>query len=65
MYTWIWRNLPGPLVLRLLEALVLIGAVVWLLLFVVFPAVDPHLPWSDVTVPTDDAVAARRVGSPA
>jgi hypothetical protein len=34
VYSWIWRTLPG-------------GA---LLLFVVFPWVEPRLPFNDVTV---------------
>ena len=51
MYVWIWRHLPGPLAVRLLQVLVLVLAVVALLLFVVFPWVEPHLPISQVTVP--------------
>lgn len=47
MYAWIWRHLPGPLPVRLLEALVLIAAVTAVLLFAVFPWVEPHLPWRD------------------
>jgi hypothetical protein len=50
MYTWIWRHLPGPLSLRLLETLLLVAAVCALLLFVVFPLVEPHLPLNQVTV---------------
>lgn len=50
MYSWIWRHLPGPLVVRLLEATVLLAGTVALLLIVVFPAVEPLLPYSDVTV---------------
>lgn len=49
MYAWIWRQLPGPTAVRVLEALVLVAAVVALLLFVVFPWVDPRLPFNDVT----------------
>jgi hypothetical protein len=52
VYTWIWRHLPGPLPVRLLQALLLVAAVAALLLFVVFPAVEPLLPYSDVTVDT-------------
>nr|WP_300341248.1 hypothetical protein [Actinomyces sp.] len=37
MYGWIWRHLPGPVWLRLFEALILIAAVVLLLFQVVFP----------------------------
>jgi hypothetical protein len=44
MYGWIWRHLPGPLAVRLLEALVLFLAVVALLFFVIFPWVEPLLP---------------------
>jgi hypothetical protein len=51
MYTWIWRHLPGPLPARLLQVLLLLAAVSALLLFVVFPWIEPHLPISQVTVP--------------
>ena len=50
MYGWIWRHLPGPTWIRALQAVVLVLAVVALLLFVVFPWVEPHLPVNDVTV---------------
>jgi hypothetical protein len=49
MYAWIWRHLPGKLAIRLVIAFVLIAGVIALLLFVVFPAVDPLLPFNDVT----------------
>ena len=51
MYVWIWRHLPGPVSVKLLQTLVLVAAVCALLLFVVFPAVEPHLPINQVTVP--------------
>ena len=50
MYGWIWRHLPGPTAVRALLALVLVAAVSALLLFVVFPHVEPHVPFADVTV---------------
>ena len=50
MYTWIWRHLPGPLAARIAEALFLVLAVSLLLLFVVFPWIEPHLPFNQVTV---------------
>ena len=50
MYAWIWRHLPGGRALRVLEAVLLVLAVVALLLFVVFPWVEPRLPFNDVTV---------------
>ncbi|MFW3171996.1 hypothetical protein [Geodermatophilus sp. CPCC 206100] len=50
MYTWIWRHLPGGTAVKALLSLVLIAAVSALLLFVVFPHVEPYLPFADVTV---------------
>ncbi len=50
MYVWIWRHLPGMLALKLLQVLLLVAAVCALLLFVVFPWIEPHLPISQVTV---------------
>jgi hypothetical protein len=51
MYVWIWHHLPGPLAAKLGETLVLLLAVTALLLFVVFPWIEPHLPINQVTVP--------------
>jgi hypothetical protein len=50
MYSWIWRHLPGGTATRALLSLVLVLAVTALLLFVVFPWVEPRLPFGDVTV---------------
>lgn len=50
MYVWIWRRLPGPLGLRLLQATLLVAAVVAVLLLAVFPWAEPRLPFNDVTV---------------
>ena len=50
MYRWSWRHLPGPTAARAVQALLLALAACALLLFVVFPAVEPHLPFSSVTV---------------
>jgi hypothetical protein len=50
MYGWIWRQLPGGTAVKGLTATVLVVVVVALLLFVVFPWVEPHLPFNDVTV---------------
>ncbi len=57
MYTWFWRHLPGPLPVRLLLALLAFAAVTALLFFWVFPAVEPLLPFSDVTVDPADGSA--------
>ncbi|SFD84495.1 hypothetical protein SAMN04487819_10438 [Actinopolyspora alba] len=50
MYAWIWRRLPGPLAVRAVTALLLVVGVIALLLFVVFPAVEPLLPFGDPTL---------------
>jgi hypothetical protein len=50
MYGWIWRTLPGRVPLKVLSSFVLLVAVLALLFFVVFPAVEPHLPSSHVNV---------------
>lgn len=50
MYTWIWRHLPGPAAIRFLQVLFLVAAVSAVLLFVVFPWLEPHLPLDHVTV---------------
>ena len=50
MYGWIWRHLPGGATSRALLSVVLVLAVCALLLFVVFPWAEPHLPFNDITV---------------
>lgn len=51
MYGWMWRHLPGPVAARLLITLVVLVGVLALLMLVVFPALDPLLPFNDVSVP--------------
>ena len=50
MYGWIWRHLPGAVPAKLLGALALVLAVCALLLFVVFPWIEPLLPFTEVTI---------------
>lgn len=49
MYVWIWRKLPGPTAVKLIEAVLLGAMVVALLLFVIFPWIEPSLPFTDPT----------------
>lgn len=56
MYGWIWRHLPGPTPVRLLIALVVIAGIVLLLFTVVFPWLEPLLPFTDVTVDDEGSV---------
>jgi len=50
MYGWIWRHLPGPTWLRVIEAAVLIGLAVVALFTWVFPWAAPLLPFNQLTV---------------
>ncbi len=50
MYRWLWHQLPGPTAARTLQALVLLGVVVAVLMLLVFPALEPHLPFAQDTV---------------
>ena len=49
MYAWIWRHLPGPTSAKVVEAVVLVLGIVALLMLVVFPWVEPLLPFNQVT----------------
>lgn len=49
MYGWIWRKLPGPLAARLSIAVVLVLGIIALLMFIVFPWLEPLLPFNNVT----------------
>lgn len=50
MYSWIWRRLPGPRALKVVQVLVLCLITVAALFHWVFPAIEPwvnqpSLPW--------------------
>jgi hypothetical protein len=50
VYVWIWRHLPGNALAKAFGSFLLFLGVVALLFFVVFPWVEPRLPFNDVTV---------------
>ena len=50
MYSWIWRMIPGGLPGKIAGSVVLALLVAALLWFVIFPWIDPLLPFNDVTV---------------
>ncbi|MGW3994354.1 hypothetical protein ACWEF6_12800 [Amycolatopsis sp. NPDC004772] len=50
MYAWIWRKLPGPFAAKLTVAVVLVLGVIALLMFVVFPWLEPRLWFNEVAV---------------
>lgn len=49
-YGLVWRLLPGPTPLKVVEASVLILAVVAVLFVWVFPQVAPFMPFNNTTV---------------
>ncbi|MEI6694100.1 MAG: hypothetical protein WCL12_05185 [Actinomycetes bacterium] len=69
MYGWVWRHMFGPWPLKVIQSLILLGAVVALLFLVIFPWVEPRLPFTDVTVnnspqPTAPQVPAQQPSDP-
>ena len=50
MYSAIWRLLPGPTWLKVVEVLALVAVVLWVLLAWVFPAIEPLLPFDRIDV---------------
>jgi len=73
VYGWLWRKLPGPWPVRTLEALALFVGVCAFLVMIVFPWVEPQLPFSDnvvdggsspaTTAPTTPGGATPDVGT--
>jgi hypothetical protein len=50
LYVWIWRTLPGNWAAKLAGSLLLLLGVIVALALVVFPFVEPRLPWNNVNV---------------
>jgi hypothetical protein len=50
MYVWIWRNLPGNLLVRALLATMLFLAIVAILWYWAFPWAYVHLPLDSVGI---------------
>ena len=63
MYGWIWRTLPGGRAAKTAGSVVLFGLAVALLFLVVFPALEPLLPFADVTVETEQTGADPVTGT--
>lgn len=57
MYGTLWRRLPGPWPMKLVESAVLLTGVVALMFIVVFPWIEPRLPFTDVTVDEEQSGA--------
>lgn len=65
MYGWLWRKLPGGVAEKILSVTLLAAAFLALLFFVVFPWVEPRLPWNDVTITSPRPPSASAAASPA
>ena len=64
LYAAIWRALPGPLVVRILLAAVLVLIVVAVCFLWLFPRIAPLMPFNDNTVdPTASRAASQVVQS--
>ena len=63
MYAWIWQKLPGAWPFKVLESVVAGAAIVALLFIVVFPAVEPNLPFINVTI--DESTTPSGSSTPA
>lgn len=50
IYGAIWRALPGPTPLKVLQSVLLVALVVAVLFLWVFPRVAPYMPFNDNTV---------------
>jgi hypothetical protein len=50
LYGALWRILPGPTAVRVIEAVVLFALVVAALFTWVFPAIAPLMPFNETTV---------------
>jgi len=65
MYEWIWRKLPGGLAGKIGGCVVLLAGVLALLFLVIFPWVEPRLPWNDVNVNSPSIEQTTPSSSPA
>lgn len=50
MYSWIFRHLPGPLWIRIIQTLLAIAFVVLVLMNFVFPWANQFSPWTESTI---------------
>lgn len=64
IYAAIWRALPGPLVVRVLLALLLVLAVVAFCFLWLFPLIAPLMPFNDNTVDSSSATRPPAAHAP-
>ncbi|AXI78639.1 hypothetical protein [Peterkaempfera bronchialis] len=64
MYGWIWRQLPGNVLVKSIVSLLLVLGIVYLLFQYVFPWAEPLLPFGEVTVNDGGPAAVQPSDSP-
>ncbi|GAA1114550.1 hypothetical protein [Nesterenkonia jeotgali] len=65
MYAWLFRSLPGPLLVQILLALAILAGIVFLLMQYVFPWLSQYSPLNDSTLESMTAPAQGRAeGTP-
>lgn len=64
MYAALWRLLPGRWPVKTVCSLLLAAVVVGLLFTVVFPWLEPRLPFTDVTVEDSSSTVGPGGGAP-
>ena len=64
MYFWLWQRLPGRWPAKLVSSALLVAGVVAALLLVVFPQVEPLLPFQRVTVDAPSAPSMTPMPTP-
>lgn len=50
LYGTLWKLLPGPLPVKIVQAAILVAVVVYVLFTWVFPVLEPYMPGSDVII---------------
>ncbi|MFJ6211977.1 hypothetical protein ACIQGZ_01340 [Streptomyces sp. NPDC092296] len=64
MYGWIWRRLPGKVLVKAVISLLLVFGIVYVLFQHVFPWAEPLLPFGEVTVNDGGSSGVQPSGSP-
>jgi hypothetical protein len=64
MYGWIWKTLPGRWPAKVAGSFVLLLGALALLFFVVFPWLEPRLPFNHVTVTPNGGSSAPASPAP-
>jgi hypothetical protein len=64
IYGALWRALPGPRPVRVVQAVVLVLAAVVFCLLWLFPRIAPHMPFNETTVEVPSAPQVSATTAP-